>query len=82
MTPDFISLREIAIGGVYLSPLLVYAGMGFIATVVIRALLHLLLGSSRLWYQAWFDVSLFVIATAAFAYIFSVYIFSTPAGTS
>lgn len=82
MTSDFIALREIAIGGVYLSPLLVYAGLGLFVTLLLRVLLHRLLGARRLWYQAWFDTALFVITTAAFAYAFSATAFSTVAGTS
>lgn len=82
MTLDFLALREIAIGGIYLSPLLIYAGMGLIATLLIRVLLHHLFGARRLWYQAWFDAALFVISTAAIAFAFSAHALSTPAGTS
>ncbi|NWN82939.1 MAG: DUF1656 domain-containing protein [Halomonas sp.] len=62
-------LREVAIGGLYLSPLLLYALAGFGATLLIRSLLFKVLGANRLWFEAWFDVSLFVICTAAAAYL-------------
>ncbi|GEK73783.1 MULTISPECIES: DUF1656 domain-containing protein [Halomonas] len=66
-----MGLREIAVGGLYLSPLLVYALLGFGATLLIRAGLYRLLGANRLWYEAWFDTALFVIFTAVIAYLSS-----------
>lgn len=82
MTPDAMSLREIAIGGIYFSPLLIYAAVGLVTTLLVRALLHHLLGSGRLWYQAWFDSALLVITTAAVAFACSAPALPTPAGTS
>ncbi len=67
-----MGLQEIAFGGIYLSPLLIYALMGFVATLVTRTLLHWVAGQYALWYEAWFDISLFVIFTAATTFIFSV----------
>ncbi|MCK2184317.1 DUF1656 domain-containing protein [Halomonas getboli] len=66
-----MGLREIAVGGLYLSPLLLYALLGFGATLLIRAALYRLLGANRLWFEAWFDTSLFVICTAVIAYLSS-----------
>lgn len=66
-----MGLREIAVGGLYLSPLLLYALLGLGATFLIRAALFRLLGANRLWFEAWFDTSLFVISTAVVAYLFS-----------
>lgn len=67
-----MGLQEIAFGGIYLSPLLVYALLGFVATLVIRTLLHWVLGNHTLWYAAWFDLSLFVILTAGITYVFTI----------
>ncbi len=67
-----MGLQEIAFGGIFLSPLLIFALLGFIATLVIRTLLHWLLGQHTLWYAAWFDLSLFVILTAGITFIFTI----------
>lgn len=67
-----MGLQEIAFGGIYLSPLLIYALLGLVATLVIRTLLHWVVGHYELWYEAWFDVSLFVILTAAVTFVFTV----------
>lgn len=64
-----MGLREIAIGGVFISPLLVYVLIGFSITVCLRLLLHHLTGYGALWQEAWFDTALFVIATAGTAYL-------------
>ena len=67
-----MGLQEIAVGGIYLSPLLIYALMAFIGTLVIRSLLHWVVGEHALWYEAWFDISLFVILMAATTFLFTV----------
>lgn len=66
-----MGLREIAIGGLYLSPLLLYALLGLAAALLVRALLHRLLGPRRPWFEAWFDTALFVLCTAAAAFLSS-----------
>lgn len=72
-----MGLQEIAVGGIFISPLLVYAIFGFIATIVVRSLLHWMIGQRALWYEAWFDVSLFVLITAGITFLFSVLLEST-----
>ena len=72
-----MGLQEIAIGGIFLSPLLLYAIFGFVATIVVRWLLHWMIGQRALWYEAWFDVSLFVLFTAGITFLFSVLLEST-----
>ncbi|MBZ5487289.1 DUF1656 domain-containing protein [Halomonas aquamarina] len=67
-----MGLQEITFGGIFLSPLLIFALLGFIATLVIRTLLHWLLGQHTLWYAAWFDLSLFVILTAGITFMFTI----------
>ncbi|WP_110686107.1 DUF1656 domain-containing protein [Salinicola aestuarinus] len=67
-----MGLQEIAIGGIFISPLLLYALFGFIATIVTRMLLHWLVGQRALWYEAWVDVSLFVIFTAGITFVLTV----------
>ncbi len=66
-----MGLQEIAIGGIFISPLLVYALIGLIATLVVRSLLHWAVGHVALWYEAWFDISLFIILTAAATFLFT-----------
>jgi len=72
-----MGLQEIAVGGIFLSPLLIYAFFGFIATIALRSLLHWVIGQQALWYEAWFDVSLFVLFTAGITFLFSVLLEST-----
>ncbi|GAA5179499.1 DUF1656 domain-containing protein [Modicisalibacter zincidurans] len=67
-----MGLQEIALGGIYLSPLLGYALVGFISAVIVRSCLHRLLRQHILWYEAWFDAALFIIFTALAAFLFSV----------
>lgn len=69
-----MGLQEIAFGGIYLSPLLIYALIGFVATLVTRSLLHWIVGQTPLWYEAWFDISLFVIFTAVTTFIFTIFL--------
>lgn len=64
-----MGLREIGIGGIFISPLIFYALIGFIITVCVRLLLHRLTGYGAVWQQAWFNTALFVIATAGTAYV-------------
>ncbi|OLO09472.1 DUF1656 domain-containing protein [Salinicola sp. MH3R3-1] len=72
-----MGLQEIAVGGIFISPLLLYAMIGFIATIAVRSLLHWMIGQRALWYEAWFDVSLFVMFTAGITFLFSVLLEST-----
>ncbi|MEE3110421.1 MAG: DUF1656 domain-containing protein [Pseudomonadota bacterium] len=71
-----MGLQEIAIGGIFISPLLVYALIGLIATLVVRSLLHRGVGHVALWYEAWFDISLFIILTAATTFLFATVLVS------
>ncbi|WP_192034996.1 DUF1656 domain-containing protein [Halomonas sp. YLGW01] len=66
-----MDLKEIALGGIYMSPMLLYALLGFLGALLIRTLLHRLVGSRVFWYEAWFDAALFVIVTAAIALLSS-----------
>ncbi|MFG6666092.1 DUF1656 domain-containing protein [Halomonas sp. HNIBRBA4712] len=72
-----MGLQEIAIGGIFISPLLLYALLGFVVTLALRTLLHLAAGARPLWFEAWFDVSLFVIVTALITFVFTV-LLETP----
>ncbi|MGC3872655.1 DUF1656 domain-containing protein [Halomonas sp. GXIMD04776] len=67
-----MGLREIALGGIYFSPLLLYALLGACSAAIVRSLLHRWLGQHVLWFEAWFDLALFVIAVAAIAFLFSI----------
>ena len=67
-----MGLQEIAVGGIFLSPLLLYAFLGFVITVGVRSVLHGVLGQRTLWHEAWFDLSLFILATAGIAALLSV----------
>ena len=66
-----MGLQEITFGGIYLSPLLLFCLFGFIATWLLRMLIHRFLNRRSFWYEAWFDLSLFVIVTAAMTYLLS-----------
>nr|WP_297461476.1 DUF1656 domain-containing protein [uncultured Halomonas sp.] len=66
-----MGLREIAFGGIYFSPLLLYAVLGLLLAVLLRTLVYRLVGHRELWFEAWFDVSLLVIIIAAIAFLFS-----------
>lgn len=66
-----MGLREIAIGGIYVSPLLIYAALGFFLALSLRTLLYRLIRQDAPWFEAWFDVSLFVIAMAGCAFFLS-----------
>ena len=68
-----MGLKGIALGGIYFSPLLVYATLGLLLALALRTLLHYLVGHRTLWYEAWFDISLFVIAMAAITFLFSAF---------
>ncbi|WP_017429703.1 DUF1656 domain-containing protein [Vreelandella jeotgali] len=66
-----MELHELAIGGLLLPPLFAYVLIGLAATLVLRALLYRLQKGRRPWFEAWFDTALFVLCTAATAYVFS-----------
>ncbi|SDL94192.1 Protein of unknown function [Modicisalibacter muralis] len=66
-----MGLKEIAIGGIYFSPLLFYALFGLLLAMLLRTFLHRLVGHRDLLFGAWFDVSLFVTAVAGIAFLFS-----------
>ncbi|GAA3904166.1 hypothetical protein GCM10022228_13040 [Halomonas cibimaris] len=66
-----MGLHEQALGGLLLPPLLVYVGIGLAATLALRALLYRLQRGRRLWFEAWFDTALFVLCTAATAWLFA-----------
>ena len=67
-----MGLRGIAIGGIYVSPLLLYAALGFLLALSLRTLLYRLIRHDAPWFEAWFDVSLFIIAMAGCAFFFSL----------
>ncbi|MBH8579823.1 DUF1656 domain-containing protein [Bisbaumannia pacifica] len=64
-----MELKEFAFGGLYIAPLLLYALLGALATLALRWGLHRLLPGRRLWFEAWFDASLFLLSTAAIAFL-------------
>lgn len=66
-----MGLHEITLGGLLLPPMLVYVALGLAATLLLRALLYRLQKGRRPWFEAWFDTALFVLCTAATAYVFS-----------
>ena len=61
----FNTLHEMVVGEFLISPMLVYALVALLAAGLIRTLLHRLLANHELWFEAWFDISLFVICLAA-----------------
>lgn len=67
-----MGLQEIAIGGIFISPLLLYAILGLMATLVIRTVVHWIVGKRAIWYEAWFDVSLLILTTVGITFLFTV----------
>ncbi|WP_024952231.1 MULTISPECIES: DUF1656 domain-containing protein [Cobetia] len=61
----FNGLHEMVVGEFLISPMLVYALVALLAAGLIRSLLHRLLANHELWFEAWFDISLFIICLAA-----------------
>lgn len=66
-----MGLQEIAVGGIFLSPMLIFAFMGFVAALLVRWGLHRFLRQRVWWHEAWFDASLFIVLTAASAFALS-----------
>lgn len=66
-----MGLQEIAVGGIFLSPMLMFALMGFVAALIVRWGLHRFLRQRVWWHEAWFDASLFIVLTAASAFALS-----------
>ncbi|MDF5922110.1 DUF1656 domain-containing protein [Pseudomonas aeruginosa] len=56
-----MSLRESAWGGVYLSPLFVYALLALAATAALRVLIQKNAVASLVWHEALFDCALFIL---------------------
>lgn len=59
-----MGLREWSLGGVLLSPFLLFMLLAFVITAGLRALLHLVGWHRWIWHEALFDVALFVCALA------------------
>lgn len=55
-----MGLREWALGGVLLSPFLIYVLLALLLTGLLRFLLHLTPASRWIWHEALFDCALFV----------------------
>lgn len=62
-------LHEIALGGLLISPLVLFALGAFLLTMTTRIALHKFALRQRIWKDAWFDVSLFVCYLALFIYL-------------
>ncbi|MEE9100166.1 DUF1656 domain-containing protein [Pseudomonas sp. NY15181] len=56
-----MGLHEVGWGGVYLSPLFIYAVLALGLTVVLRLLLQATPFGRWIWHEALFDCSLFVL---------------------
>lgn len=52
-------LREIAVGGLLFSPLIIFILISALLTIGTRYLIHSLTLTGWIWRGAWFDVSLF-----------------------
>ncbi|MEG1041148.1 MAG: DUF1656 domain-containing protein [Pseudomonas sp.] len=55
-----MGLREWALGGVLLSPFLIYVVLAMVLTVVVRLLLRLTPLGRWIWHEALFDFALFI----------------------
>lgn len=59
-----MGLREWALGGVLLSPFLIYAVLALLLTFVVRLLLRFTPVGRWVWHEALFDTALFVCILA------------------
>lgn len=57
-------LRELSIGGIFISPMLVFVLASLLLSAVLRTAIHKAGLTRWVWQEAWFDVSLFVIVLA------------------
>lgn len=57
----FNALHEMVVGEFLISPMLVYALAALVIAGLFRSLLHRMLANHELWFEAWFDISLFII---------------------
>ncbi|TRX75798.1 DUF1656 domain-containing protein [Pseudomonas mangiferae] len=60
-----MGLREWALGGVFVSPLLVYALLALLVTGLLRLLLQRVGLTRWIWHEALFDSALYVCVLAA-----------------
>ncbi|MCM5704876.1 DUF1656 domain-containing protein [Larsenimonas salina] len=61
-------LHELAWGGVYFSPLILFCILSFIATFIIRFVMHKTALERWVWKEAWFDVALYICILAGITY--------------
>ena len=66
-----VLLRELSIGGVFISPMLLFALVSLAISALLRTLMHKAGLTGWVWQEAWFDVSLFVIVLAVVTYLSS-----------
>lgn len=66
-----MGLHEFGWGGVFLSPLFIYAVLAFGLTVVLRLLLQATPFGRWIWHEALFDCALFVLILCAITWALS-----------
>ncbi|SPJ34445.1 DUF1656 domain-containing protein [Kushneria phyllosphaerae] len=66
-----VLLRELSIGGVFISPMLLFALVSLVISALLRTMMHKAGLTRWVWQEAWFDVSLFVIVLAVVTYLSS-----------
>lgn len=63
-------LEELALGGLFFSPIVIYAPIALILAMLTRFTLHKLNLHQKIWKVEWFEVSLFVCYLALVVRIF------------
>lgn len=66
---EILQLKEIAIDGVLVSPLLIYALISVVLTLILRSFIYKVVNKRYPWHEAWFDISLFLIILALVTFI-------------
>lgn len=64
-----MDLHEWAIGGVYLSPLFIYAILALLLTGIIRLGMHTLRASRWIWHEALFGCAVFLLLLTGITWI-------------
>ncbi|MED5608781.1 MULTISPECIES: DUF1656 domain-containing protein [unclassified Pseudomonas] len=63
-----MNLVELPLGGVYVSPMFLYALVALALTIVLRKLLQATPAGRWIWHEALFDCALFTLLLAAVAW--------------
>jgi Gpi18-like mannosyltransferase len=66
---EILQLKEIAIDGVLVSPILIYALISIVLTLILRYFIYKVVNKRFPWHEAWFDISLFLMVLVLITFI-------------